>query len=170
MTRLNSTYNSHLLYPIAQTNHHANHIIHMGTLTRDTSANSKQPSLISDDSVTRVLRVFLEDGVEQSVRLTSLNQLSIILQSMYFDNMGFQRGFCLWEMHFLNLILIHILKQTNYWVHQFYCMHLEVSLAFIDFNKCGYCANIRNWHIILYYNTLWIYSKKFIGLFYCFMI
>ncbi|KAF6028605.1 RTTN [Bugula neritina] len=81
MTRLNSTYNSHLLYPIAQTNHHANHIIHMGTLTRDTSANSKQPSLISDDSVTRVLRVFLEDGVEQSVRLTSLNQLSIILQN-----------------------------------------------------------------------------------------
>ena len=41
----------------------------------------KQRSILNEESVTRVLRVFLSDRVEHGVKLTSLNQLAVILHS-----------------------------------------------------------------------------------------
>ena len=40
-----------------------------------------QKSILNEESVTRVLRVFLSDRVEHGVKLTSLNQLAVILHS-----------------------------------------------------------------------------------------
>ena len=83
MSELNSLYSSHLLYPLTETKRYENHIIHMDTLVREQDAESTQRAVLNEDSVMRVLRVFLADEVEPAVRLASLNQLSIILQSKY---------------------------------------------------------------------------------------
>lgn len=82
MAELNSLYSSYLLYPLTETKRYENHIIHMDTLVREHNAELNQRAVLNEDSVSRVLRVFLADEVEHAVRLTSLNQLSIILQSM----------------------------------------------------------------------------------------
>lgn len=83
MTELNSLYSSHLLYPLTEAKRYENHTVHMDSLVRENDSQANQRGVLNEDSVTRVLRVFLADGVDEGVRLTSLNQLSVILQSMF---------------------------------------------------------------------------------------
>lgn len=86
MTELNNLYSSYLLYPLTETKRYESHIIHMETLVREQDPEVGQRSVLNEESVTRVLRVFLSDKVERGVKLTSLNQLSVILQSKLYQS------------------------------------------------------------------------------------